>query len=161
MKDDDTFFAGLNKSREVAELVCQWLKRKGYDVTHPPQKTRPRNVPIEERWRYTDDGDLEIKLNGEIKRIEVKYRPEMAFRSGNDIPYHEIIVDEQYKIDGAHTYPLLAYIIVDKTKRCAMMITEKTKDYWYASTKFDRKEQEERTFCMCPKEHCLFFNLRV
>ena len=152
----------INKESEVAMKAAaswqtEWLKGKGYDIRHPPQATRPRDIPASQRWKYTDDGDLEITLEDGTKRIEVKYWPHIKFRSLTDIPYAEVIVDEAYKIEQQHTYPLLAYIIVDQSKQYGLMILKKSSEHWKQRRKFDRAEGEERDFYMCPKGLCKIY----
>jgi hypothetical protein len=148
MKPDAVFYGGLEKSREVAEQVCCWLRGKGYVVSHPEQRTTPSR---EDRWKYTDDGDLEITLT---KRLEVKHWPSIDFQTLADVPYEEIIVDEKYKIDKEHERRLEAYITVNKSRTAAIVISADTRHWWKVKNLYDGAEGEHRDFYLCPKRHC-------
>ena len=156
MKEDSVFFKALDKSRKVNNVVCDWLKKKGYEVDLLPQETRPIDAPKEDRWKYTDSGDIEII---ERKRIEVKQRPSLDFKSFNDLPYENIIVDEEYKIDKNHDSPIHSYFILNKSMTVAMVIMAETKKHWVKQKKFDTVEGEYRCFYLCPKKYCKMVHL--
>lgn len=151
MKDDSVFRESLERSRVISDQVLNWLKSIGHHVTHLPQSTTPDR---ESRWQHTDQGDLVIR-----QRIEVKHWPNIDFKSFDDVPYDNIIVDEAYKIQKPGGLSVHSYVIVNASADRAIIILSTTKKHWFTETKWDRMENSQREFCFCPKEHCIIVRL--
>ena len=151
MKGDKEFVRLLNNSNDVVRMVASKLYKDGYNVRILPSLISP---DAESRWDYVDDGDMEI-----IQRIEVKYKPEIDFKSIDDFPYEDIIIDEAYKVDKKYTSTLFTYIIVNKSKTGYLIIPIWTKQHWFKETKFDRREKENREFYLINKKYVRYMEL--
>lgn len=142
-KEYSKFIEMLTESRLCAWHVAEWLTRLGFVVKILPATTTPDEGG---RFDHVDFGDLEI-----IKRVEVKYWPEIDFHAIEDVPYNDIIVDEAYKIDKFPKQTLYGYVILNKSKNGCMLIANETRPFWFKKEVFDKKENALRTFYFCPK----------
>ena len=106
-----------------------------------------------DRMNHVDDGDIKTLVEGAIWRVEVKGSG-TAFTSIASFKYPTIIIDEEYKINKQHEFPLWGYAIVNKQRSGLFWIPATTKEHWKSETRFDSKMQKERTFVESPK-HCV------
>jgi len=121
------FNAIVTHSDSVVHQVGKTLTYLGYKIEIPNLVLSPT---VEDRWKYTDDGDIYlIKRNGK-ERIEVKYSYKLDFFSEDQFPYTFVIIDEKYKIDKPHKYPLNCYISVNKSRTGCLRIPASTRDNW-------------------------------
>jgi hypothetical protein len=125
------------------------LLSKGYNVKILPNRISPNK---ESRWEYVDDGDLELVLRG-----EVKHKPDIDFKSADEMPYLNLIVDEVYKIEKKHKSSLFGYFIVNASGTGFIFVPGWTQQYWFKERHFDKREQEERNFYMVGKEHVKYY----
>lgn len=150
MKTDEQFLAALQQSHGHVAAVASWMSGLKFDVLIRPVVARPS---FDVRNEFIDSGDIEIR-----QRVEVKKRG-IDFTSASDYPYQTVIVDEQYKVDRIPISHLYGYVVVNKAGTHVCCISKHTKPHWLLSTKFDRKDGQDRTFYECPVEHCVFFAL--
>ena len=147
MKTDLEFASELDKSSKYVSIVASWMAKENCDVVIKPVVFRP---DFESRNAFADSGDIEIR-----QRVEVKHRM-LSFTSCEDYPYATVIVDEQYKIDRIPKGKLWGYVIVDNDCSHACCIKPSTFDSWITKEMFDKKDRQNRTFYVCPKELCFF-----
>jgi hypothetical protein len=151
VKPTDEFRGLMANAREVAFVVATELGKRGHRVRVVPNTVSPN---VEERWSHTDEGDLEI-----TQRVEVKHWPKIDFKSRDEVPYTDIIVDEAYKIDKKHQTPFYAYIIVNASMTGGLLIPIWSKAFWFKSTRHDRREGQSREFYLCPRKQTIWFPL--
>ena len=151
VKEYTKFIDALSESRNCAWLAAEWLTGNGYDIKILPGTTTPNEA---ERFSHVDHGDLEI-----IQRIEVKYWPDIDFESLASVPYKDIIVDEAYKIDKFKPASLYGYIIINASKSGCLLISARTREFWFKKEVFDKKEGSRREFVFCPKGRTSFCKL--
>lgn len=139
------------ESRKVTWLVASKLLSLGEHVRLVPNIIAPDE---KSRWDYVDDGDIEIS-----HRIEIKHWPNIDFKSVDDIPYQEIIIDEAYKIEKVHRLKLYAYIIVNSSMTGGIIISALTKKNWRKVTKFDTREKRQMDCYVIDKKNVLYMDL--
>jgi hypothetical protein len=150
MKSDKEFVSALNKSTNTVSVIANFLFAQGLQVLIKPTIVRSN---FEDRHNFIDDGDLEIR-----QRIEVKHR-NIEFTNANDYPFSSVIVDEQFKIDRIPASHLWAYIVVNNSISHICLIKSGTRKHWETQKMYDKKEQEQRNFYVCPKELCFFMKI--
>jgi len=105
------------------------------------------------RWKYTDDGDIEIFLDDPTPhtayRIEVKHRTTINFNSIDTYPFPDIILDEAYKVEKDHDRPLFAYAIVNADRTGMIIIPARSLPYWFVRTIHDNHYNDDRKFYTC------------
>jgi hypothetical protein len=147
---DPEFKNDLIRSDKSVFLVAQYLRLNGHSVTLPPIKIRPDTSTISE---YGDGGDLMVESN----IIEVKQRPDLHFNSLSEFPYNTIIVDVKHHYDRMVNPPKY-YIICNSGLNGAIVVSNKTRNKWITSTRWDRKRNRNRTFYLIEKKYCNFWN---
>jgi hypothetical protein len=151
---DKLFRKQLKESHAVVVMVADWLKDEGYDVRVQTMSVTPSH---EERFLYTDDGDIWVGDNG---RIEVKYWPNIPFTGRSTCPYSWVFIDEVYQIERHHSRDLKGYVIVNSLYSHVAMIPEVSRILWRKMTKFDSRYKEERTYYAIHKKHVQFASMK-
>lgn len=150
MKNDNDFVEALNASSKYVAAVASWMMSKNCDVMIRPTLIRPS---FEARNEFADSGDIEIR-----QRIEVKHR-DLDFTCASDYPFATVIVDEQFKIDRIPKGRLWGYMVVNRNCTHVCCIRPDAKSKWILSTRFDKKDGQDRKFYECPKELCVFVKI--
>lgn len=150
MKTNDEFVSALTTSNDYVWAAAKWLSGCGYQVLTNPLLIRPE---YKDRSRYTDNGDLGVLL-----RVEVKHRPGMEFRSLDDFPYQDVIVDEVHKWERTRPKPYV-YLILNADATCAIVVLGATQKRWSKMQRYDRKNRNKCEFYTCPLADCTFWNL--
>lgn len=149
VKPREEFLGLLNVAQQNAQIVAEVLASRGYHVRILPHSISPN---VEERWKHTDEGDLEI-----TQRVELKHWPNIDFKSLDEVPYDNVIVDEAYKIDKEHRTTLYAYLILNASVTGYLLIPIWTRRYWFKKELHDGREDSERTYYMCAKRFLAFY----
>ena len=144
MKTHEQFVKALKLSRESVWTVGEWLTQMGYNARILPSTISPNH---EERHDHVDMGDIEI-----TQRIEVKHST-LEFNSLKSFPYDRVIIDETYKIQKYKLTTLYGYVLLNKDKSGALLISANTKEHWFTKAMFDKLENEDRRFTCCPTKH--------
>jgi hypothetical protein len=147
LKTDFEFLSALNNSAKYVSLVASWMAKGNCDVVIKPTLIRP---DFDSRNDFLDSGDIEIR-----QRVEVKQRC-LRFTSVDDYPYSTVIVDEKHKIDRIPNGRLWGYVIVNQECTHACLVKPNTREYWQTKETFDKKDNQNRCFYVCPKELCFF-----
>jgi hypothetical protein len=147
MRTDAEFLAALDKSQQAVSKVANWLFVHKYDVLVKPYKVRPS---VKQAAEYADDGDIEIRLN-----IEVKQRS-FSFTCANDYPYSTVLIDHAAKINSTPASKLYGYVIVDDDASHACFISASTRSYWTEVEHSSAKHANRRLSYCVPKEWCKF-----
>lgn len=164
----EQYVARFVQSNKVVAFMAGILEGRGHKVRILPATISPT---LEERWKHVDSGDLEVSFSEAYRhfhavpdamRVEIKQWPGIDFRTLEDVPYSQIIVDEAYKIDrAAGKLPLHSYVIVNASMSAAMVITAGTRTHWFRQTKFDKQQGRDAEFYFCPKGRVVFWDLAV
>jgi hypothetical protein len=151
-KIDPNFVKDLLASDLAVWVVARKLRLSGFDIFLPAIKIRPDVSQIQE---FGDSGDLIIGSS----IIEVKQRPDLDFNSLKEFPYESIIVDTTGHYDALKIPPAY-YIICNRSLDGGAIINTQTKPQWQVSRRWDNKRKRERTFYICPKELCNYWDFR-
>ncbi len=151
MKADADFFRGLSGSQLPVCVVGSYLASRGFDCSVKPVLLSP---DCESRHEYVDSGDIEVRF-----RVEVKRRS-FVFTGLDDYPYPTVLVDEKHKIDRIPPNRLYGYAVVDKGIGSLCFVSGGTKGQWKVERHYDRSEGGEREFYACPKELCVWKDMR-
>lgn len=152
MKPDAEFRELFYKAREVQFVMANNLAARGHCVRIMPSALTPTR---EDRFEYADEGDLEIRL-----RVEVKHWPKIDFKSRDDVPYDNIIVDAAHVLEKRQEMPLYGYVIVNASMTGYLLIPIWTRGHWFKETKHDRREGRDREFYLCPRDKVHFQRMR-
>lgn len=156
MKTHNQYVKNFIESESTVTLAFDYLKSRGYDVEFEPHTITPDS---ESRFKHFDDGDLKITINGESYRVEVKHI-RIDFTSIEDFPFDSVIIDEVYKINKHHTYPLWAYMIFNKASTGFIFVPVTTKMFWYSQQRLDKYENEVRNFCFIKKDYLKYYAIK-
>lgn len=151
-KTDPTFVQDLLTSDYSVFVIAQKLRLSGFSVFLPAIKIRPDVSQIQE---FGDSGDLMIGSSV----IEVKHRPDINFNSLEEFPYSSIIVDTTGHLDSLKKIPAY-YIICNRSIDGGAIINTQTKPKWQVSRRWDNKRKRERSFYICPKELCNYWDFK-
>jgi hypothetical protein len=141
MKNQDEFIKDWIESHGTVSKVCAWLRRIGVEAFLRPPSLRPTEA---ERWEFSDDGDIAIVEDCQIKRVEVKTR-NLEFSTRETYPYPTVFIDETYHVDRLDHIPLLAYVIVSRDRMHCCVIPAHTKDQWGKVTVHDASQGRDCT----------------
>jgi hypothetical protein len=146
VKDDATFLRDLQESDRWRLAVADWIASHGYTVTVPVTHVRPSAAT---RMAHGDDGDVFVEASEGFQRVEVKAR-NIMFTGAHDYPYRDVFVDEQYKVEAAHTWPLWGYVILASDRRHVAIVPGHTQPQWLPYTRFDKAQNRMCTSMSCP-----------
>jgi len=146
---DPNFTQDLLESDKSVWVVAQNLRLNGYTVTLPPISIRPNTTLIQQ---YADSGDLLVGTD----IIEIKQRPDLDFNSTEEFPYSDIIVDVKHHYDSLKTPPKY-YLICNSSLKGAIVVSNKTRNFWTESTRWDRKRGRKRTFYLVSLKLCHYW----
>lgn len=162
MKGQENFEKLMDVSILKMHLVAGLLLKQGFTIRVVPSLV---SQSPEERWEYTDDGDLEITQIVEVKGWD------MDFKTWEEVTYSNIIVNEAYKVlkmdeDPKHISEatkfkydprLYGYLTVNKSLSAGIFINGKTFPHWFSRLLPDSKEGgKPKWFCMCPRKYACF-----
>lgn len=153
-KNDPHFVKDLKKSDLHVKKVIKWLKEKGFDAKRKPHGVREK---IEDMSKFSDDGDIEVTVDGKKERFEAKQRF-LKFSSKKTFPYKTLIVDTAHTWDRANPKPK-AYVITNDICSCCFVVKTETFKYWIKKRRWDSKKKRMRTFYECPIEHAKFHKM--
>jgi hypothetical protein len=155
-RDDPNFVEDLKNSHAATLTAAEFLQARGFHVEVNPLAVRPT---VEERHKYSDNGDLWATRIEDRKRIEVKHRG-FDFTCADDFPHKSgLFVDEARLWDRANPKPT-AYIIMNRKQTVAVIVTADTSDKWRLVERLDREKHRVRKFYECPLDAVKFFRLR-
>lgn len=146
MKSDAQFTADWFKSHGSVMAVAAWMRSIGYDVSIPAPLLRGDS---KDRKLFRDEGDIKV-----VQRVEVKHSS-YPFTCENDYPFDNVIVDEAYKVDG-RIRSLLGYVTLSPCGKYIALIRATTNKEWIKRTLFDKAQNRECEFYMCPKRLVVF-----
>jgi hypothetical protein len=126
----------LEESTDAVWFTAKWFWKRGHKVTIPPMSIAPDH----EQWkRHADNGDLEVLINDEPKRIEVKQLG-VHFTGLNDWPFRDFMVCAKHSYDNADPKP--AYYIILSNDRNAMAIIDTNRfEEWSTAVRSDSRYQ--------------------
>ncbi len=147
---DPDFIKDLLNSDRATWIVAQNLRLNGYTISLPPINIRPNTTLIKQ---YGDSGDLLVGSNV----IEVKQRPDIDFNNLQEFPYKTIIIDVKHHYDNLKTPPLY-YVICNSNLTGAIIVSNKTRNKWTESTRWDNKRKRSRTFYLVELDYCNYWD---
>lgn len=153
MKPDVDFRELFYRAREVQFAMANNLQARGHCVRLMTNALTPNR---EQRFEYTDEGDIEIRL-----RVEVKHWPKIDFHSLADVPYPNVIVDSADSLERNQALGLYAYTIVNASMSAYLLIPVWTRKAWFKERRHDRREQRDRDFYFCPKSKLFLQGMRA
>jgi hypothetical protein len=151
-KTDPTFVKDLLESDLYKNLVALWLSHEGWNVTIFATKVRPTS---QERFDYSDEGDLEIWKPGHNKiRVEVKHN-EFMFTKADDCPFESCIVETAYKMNKImEAGQRFVVIRLNLNLTHCIVIRQITFKHWTTKTWENQKSHRDNTCYMIPKDKC-------
>lgn len=148
---DPTFRSDLSRSQQAVIHMALVFHKLGIKVTLPPLSIRPK---ASERWRYPDDGDLEIHQGIEVKWLTREFTDEASFG------FTHVIVDDvhAYDLKEKKSKPAFYYIL-NSSKTVAVVVNVKaTRGKWEVETGQFGGGRDETVY-KCPIELVKFILL--
>jgi hypothetical protein len=139
---DPTFVNDLEASEPSREKAARWLMKAGHTVKVKPLQIRP---DVEQRWEYSDDGDIRITDNGGNLKVEAKHRPDITFHSKQDFPFPTVIVNKRYLHDKGDT-PFMYFIFSADLEGCFLVYVEPTREHWIETTRWNKKTKSQEDY---------------
>lgn len=140
MKTKAQFIKDLKESDEHTQSVYMWALMQGYEAQKPWLQ-----------YDHADEWDILVTKRIEVKHLQVPF-------TTDHFPYAWVIIDEERKVRNRDLNTLEMYVILNKDRTCACIITPDTEHAWYWKVFYDKVYKEERMFLLCPKNLCEFIN---
>jgi hypothetical protein len=130
------FLKYLTESEAAVWEVARWLQRRGTSVTVKASG----QAPAYSDWQdYSDNGDLELVLRGEVKHLGCE------FSGLADWPFPDFMVCNKHSYDKAFPKPAY-YFYLSKSKRSLGVLNTNTSSEWWVKKRsdhrFNGREQE-------------------
>ncbi len=146
------FLLGLEESQKAVWLMASWLSRQGFSVRIPHA---PLLTPTHADWRdYSDQGDLELGLRIEVKRLGCE------FTCAEDWPFKNFIVCSRHSWDMANPRASRFYYLNKQMTHAAIIRPASSSDLWRVETiKAGNHADKLEEFYVCDVSCASFFSL--
>jgi len=146
------FLQHLEKSASAVWFVAMWFWGKGYTVTMPFITMASGH----EQWRdHADNGDLEVLIGNERKRVEVKHLG-VCFTGREDWPFPDFIVCAKHSFDNAQPKPDY-YIVLSNDKEAMGIVDTSYASEWTTSRRTDsRYKGIDQDFYVCRPDRVIW-----
>lgn len=154
---DPTFVRDLMKSHDATWRVARWIQeREECTVKIFPVIVRP---DVEDMAEYSDHGDLDIIVDGDAHRTDVK-RLGFRFAGAFDYKYPEVMVCNCHVWDKGDPKPH-TFILTDTTMKAAVIVRGSSSSSWRIKEFFDSQKGRDRRAYMCPLDQVQFVEVSL
>ena len=146
----EQFLEQLDESFTNDNIIAEWFNDNGFKVYVTPKKRANSYSEAEDR-KSADDGDFYFENKQGWRKGEVKSWPDIDFKSKEDIPYPNVIVNAIRSWEDADPKPVVHFIL-NKSKTHAIQINSDTNGNWFKKEVWDKRKGGKRWFYFVPKE---------